>query len=265
MKTYDGYLVDDPENSYVDGIVIDNEFYGSITTPSMGNLYIESAKRYSKYINSNAIMYAEEDIKLDSLRSKRSTDGTQEHVGCGSADKIIDKKMKDEQEKIFRERRDLGDYSNYHEYYKYSKQANIPNFRKSKRSDNEESRNENELQNSTRLEFPDSRTVCNLYLKVDWVLYKQVFHNEGNKVRPEAYFSLFHRFFIIFLLIFKNPETTISYLLAFLNRHVQFLNKIYNDLPFFDAEKQRYFIGVQFMVHRTKVICILNTLYFIIK
>ena len=38
------------------------------------------------------------------------------------------------------------------------------------------------IDTATRLEFDDQRTICNLYLRVDPQLHKEIFNNEGNKV-----------------------------------------------------------------------------------
>ena len=62
----------------------------------------------------------------------------------------------------------------------------------------------------------------------------------------------------------QNVDTTITYLLFFMNKHVEFLNSVYNSLPFYDSNKEKYLIGVQFMIHRTKVKISFNTAPFII-
>lgn len=70
-----------------------------------------------------------------------------------------------------------------------------------------------------------------MYLKVDPFLYQEVFANEGN----------------------SNDQMTITYLLFFLNQQVEFLNSVYGQLKFFDANKRNYYQGLKFMIHRTKV------------
>ena len=39
-----------------------------------------------------------------------------------------------------------------------------------------------------------------------------------------------------------------------MNKHVEALNNIYNSLPFYDSNKDKYYIGLQFMIYRTKII-----------
>ena len=51
----------------------------------------------------------------------------------------------------------------------------------------------------------------------------------------------------------KDNDKTTQFLLFYLNKHVEALNSIYNSLPFFDSTKENYYIGLQFMIYRTKV------------
>ena len=94
--------------------------------------------------------------------------------------------------------------------------------------------NENETNEGgpKRLTYPNGRSVCNMYLKVDPFLYQQVYENEGN----------------------SNDQMTITYLLFFLNKHVEFLNDVYGKLKFYDQNKNFYYQGLTFMIHRTKVL-----------
>lgn len=48
-------------------------------------------------------------------------------------------------------------------------------------------------------------------------------------------------------------EKTTTFLLFYLNKHVEALNSIYNGLEFFDPNKEKYLVGLQFMIYRTKV------------
>jgi hypothetical protein len=82
-----------------------------------------------------------------------------------------------------------------------------------------------------RIKFPDDRTICNLYLRVDSQLHAEIFNNEGN----------------------RDNEKTTQFLLFYLNKHVEALNTIYNGLQFFESNKEKYLIGLQFMIYRTKV------------
>ena len=59
---------------------------------------------------------------------------------------------------------------------KYSSESN-KNFHKKRNSDSL-----TEDVKPARLQFPDKRTVCNLYLRVDPTLYIEIFKNEGNRV-----------------------------------------------------------------------------------
>ena len=80
--------------------------------------------------------------------------------------------------------------------------------------------------------FPDQRTMCDLYLRVDPQLHAEIFRTEGNE---------------------DNAKTT-AFILFYLNKHVEALNTIYNGLQFFDSNKENYFVGLQFMIYRTKII-----------
>lgn len=66
--------------------------------------------------------------------------------------------------------------------FKYSKEAN--------NNDN----HGNRQKRATRVEFPQAKSVCSLYLKVDPFYYNQIFNAEGNKVAHLKYFNsnLFH-------------------------------------------------------------------------
>lgn len=52
----------------------------------------------------------------------------------------------------------------------------------------------------------------------------------------------------------KDFDKTTTFLLFYLNKHVEALNSIYNNLPFYDSTKENYFVGLQFMIYRTKII-----------
>jgi hypothetical protein len=59
---------------------------------------------------------------------------------------------------------------------KYSKEAN-ENW-SAKRA----SRTRRDVKEPARLQFPGKRTMCNLYLRVDPILYREIYRNEGNQV-----------------------------------------------------------------------------------
>jgi len=64
---------------------------------------------------------------------------------------------------------------------KYTKESNTND--KVKRSHSlKQSAIESKENQPLRLNFPDKRTVCNLYLKVDPTLYQEIYNNEGNQV-----------------------------------------------------------------------------------
>lgn len=47
---------------------------------------------------------------------------------------------------------------------------------------------------------------------------------------------------------------TVDFIRNFLHKHVESLNSIYNSLPFYNENETKYYIGLQFSIHRTKVI-----------
>ena len=52
---------------------------------------------------------------------------------------------------------------------------------------------------------------------------------------------------------------TVSYLVFFMNRLVEFLNTVFSEIEFFDQSKESYYTGLKFMIHRTQVF--LKSLY----
>jgi hypothetical protein len=75
-----------------------------------------------------------------------------------------------------------------HSYSRYTKEANDPKrLNRMKRQVNFNnksitSQEEGAMKTRVRLNFPNERTMCSLYLRVDPFLYKLVFQNEGNRV-----------------------------------------------------------------------------------
>ena len=65
---------------------------------------------------------------------------------------------------------------------KYTKEMNSPDKVKRSFSSKYSAIESNENQ-PVRLNFPDKRTVCNLYLKVDPTFYTEIYNNEGNQVK----------------------------------------------------------------------------------
>ena len=157
-----------------------------------------------------------------------------ETAGCGSARRHVKDSMKREQEELYKERlrtEGLDPFYSYREMIdersKYTKEAN-ENYAKRK--------HKRQLNEPQRIKFPNDRTICNLYLRVDPQLHTEIFNNEGN----------------------RDPDKTYTFLLFYLNKHVEALNSIYNGLQFFDSNKEKYLIGLQFMIYRTKVIFYTN-------
>jgi len=233
-------------SSHVSGTIIDGIFYGTIYSDKLGKFHIESAKRYNRTMNdAHSIIYHENDIDLDGhhkLRAKRSNSNSSfdhSYLSCGSSKEQIKKTLQTEQTKLFEERRrvegfdpftcglnkdDLEDLNeSLDEFNKYSKEANTKLPKRKRETLNPEPK---------RLTFPDQRTMCDLYLRVDPQLHAEIFKTEGNQ---------------------DNAKTT-AFILFYLNKHVEALNAIYNGLQFFDSTKDTYFVGIQFMIYRTKII-----------
>ena len=47
---------------------------------------------------------------------------------------------------------------------------------------------------------------------------------------------------------------TITYLLFFINKQVEFLNSVFSKIKFYDAAKENFYTGLKFLIHRTKII-----------
>ncbi len=112
--------------------------------------------------------------------------------------------------------------------HKYTREAN----EKSSSPNNGGRKSRREATDPQRVKFPNDRTICNLYLRVDPQLHTEIYNNEGA----------------------HDMDKTTTFLLFYLNKHVEALNSIYNGLQFFDAQKEKYLIGLQFMIYRTKII-----------
>jgi hypothetical protein len=121
---YDGSLEDEPNDSTVNGIIIDGIFYGTINSKKHGKFHIESAKRYNHTLNAHSIIYHANDINLNLAKSRLSkraahleqheqhhqqdettTEDDQAHLSCGSAKSKVKEWMKREQEALYTERR----------------------------------------------------------------------------------------------------------------------------------------------------------------
>jgi hypothetical protein len=86
-------------------------------------------------------------------------------------------------------------------------------------------------QTGAQINFPNDKSVCTLYLRIDPFLYQTIFNNEGN----------------------KNDKTTQSFLIYYLIQQVNALNTIYGSTKFF-ADSTRYYTGLSFKITRIKVI-----------
>lgn len=202
VNFYEGVLTDEPDDSYVSGSVIDGVFYGTIYSKKDGKYYIESSRRYNHTLDSHSIIYNENHIDLNHTKVnmikrsvKRESD---EDTGCGSNRNPIKDWMKREQESLYKERvKSYGydpfaetddykiyqdDYEKIHGKYKYSKEANENYKNKKKRDSGPDVLDTDETNTAERVYFPESRTICNLYLRVDPQLHTEIFNNEGNRV-----------------------------------------------------------------------------------
>jgi hypothetical protein len=109
LNFYEGYLLDEPNDSFASGSIIDGVFYGTITSKSHGKYFIESSKRYNHTLDAHTIMYHENDINLNQTKVnlvKRDVSKSEDEnlVGCGSSSRDIKSLMKIEQESLFKER-----------------------------------------------------------------------------------------------------------------------------------------------------------------
>ena len=107
---YVGHLVDEPSDSFANGILLDNRFYGTIKSKKLGNYYIEPAKRFSSNSTGktrpyDAIMYNEDQLRSERIMKKRSNDESKIEPETGScAYEKVKKWMNKEQKNIFEEK-----------------------------------------------------------------------------------------------------------------------------------------------------------------
>lgn len=236
--------MDEPNDSFVSGSIIDGIFYGTIKSPKHGKFFIESAKRYNHTLGAHSIIYHENDIDFNRTRHKikRSVfDENKYHqhghehdddMSCASSRKNVKDWMKKEQEALYqarlktdgfdpfsyidRERYNLDENYNFN---KYSREANENNNNKDySHHDHHHYKKRDTQTDSTatsdsssngepkRLEFPNKRTICNLYLRVDPQLHTEIFNNEGNKVNFSSLFYHCSLKYKNFNLIFKKGQ-----------------------------------------------------------
>ena len=231
---YEGVLADEAHESSVTGAIIDDAFYGTIRSKRRGTFHVESPRRYNRTMSdAHAIVYHEDDIRLDldkvarlgrGRRRRRSTgldddDPEEAAMSCGAARRDIHERMKRQQEAMFDDEEEDEEEEEDFEHRSAQARQHL-----SVKGEEEEE--------AIRMDFPNKRTICNLYLRVDPQLHAEVFNNEGN----------------------RDLEKTTTFLLFYLNKHVEALNAIYNSVQFYNADKDKYYVGLQFMIYRTKII-----------
>ena len=89
-------------------------------------------------------------------------------ITCGLSDDEIKKQVESEQKKYSKK----VDHQNEDLMYKYTKEANMKFS----------SRNKRQTASQVQLPFPNSNSVCGLYLIADPFYYNQIYNNEGQKV-----------------------------------------------------------------------------------
>ena len=90
LKFYTGHLVDEPDDSEVNGAFIGSLFIGTIKSFQHGKFYIEPIRRYRKLDETGTIIYHEDDIDFSVFESNKtpneSTILTQnKSMGCGTS------------------------------------------------------------------------------------------------------------------------------------------------------------------------------------
>ena len=200
---YEGILLDEPFDSNVNGLILNGLFYGTIKSKKLGQFFIQSLSKSINNGRSNLIIYHENDVNLNALNNHNNDTSS---LHCGSSNSKINKWLTEEQKKVFNAKEfdpfsyiEMNDIE-YEEKKKYTKDwndqlndnsssrsnLNLKNQKTKRDLNNQTLINENDQnEKAVKLNFPDKRTVCNLYLKVDHVLYNEIFKNEGNQVSFE--------------------------------------------------------------------------------
>ncbi len=182
LTIYEGHLVDEPRDSFVSGTILDGTFIGTIRSKAHGNYYVEPTKRFEESDDSHAIVYHEEDIQM------------RKNVGCGLSFDHVQEALAKQQTNFVqtnKKKSQVSPQKSEHEVkvetrsYKYSQVANGQKERREKR------------QSSSQLPFPEQKSVCSLYLRIDPYLYDYILKREGNNVN---YFPIFSCFLLRFLL-----------------------------------------------------------------
>lgn len=71
-RFYEGYLADEPDDSHVNGFILNGLFYGNIRSKKDGSFNIEHSKPINKSNTIELIIYKNEDVKFDNLKFKPS-------------------------------------------------------------------------------------------------------------------------------------------------------------------------------------------------
>ncbi len=256
INFYEGTLLDEPFTSHVSGTIINGCFYGTIESDTEGKYFIESSRKYNHTLqDAHSIIYHEDDIDLSTIeklkkqnnKHKRSVDSydSDDYLSCGASKKSVEEEMQAEQTRLFGTRGfdpysyiDPDKYHLFndweHETNKHTREAQASANHRDKRATGSKDAKSMKASRDDpqRVYFPDKRTMCDMYLRVDPQLYTEIFNSEGN---------------------FEHAKT-VSFILFYLNKHVEALNNVYNGLKFFDPDQARYYLGVQFLIYRTKII-----------
>ena len=217
LHFYEGVLLDEPESSFASGTLIDGIFYGTIKSAKHGKFYVESARRYNHTLahTSHSIIYNEQNVQMNanelnmhkdfSLRekernkrhtnhsnlnnnqSKPTSQQSDAETSCASSREDVRDWMRKQQEEMYKEKQRNEGFDPFsyigsqgvidlkEGYKKYSKEANTKKFKR-------------QTSEAKRLEFPNKRTICNLYLRVDPQLHTEIYFNEGNRVSVQFVF-----------------------------------------------------------------------------
>ena len=211
VNFYEGILIDEPETSHVSGTIIDGIFYGTITSDLTGKFFIESSKRYNHTLDAHSIIYHENSVNIENTHlTTDDTDTESDKLRCGSSKKTVEDWLKTQQKNLYNQKQKETGFDPYsyvdkdvaHEYHKYSQEAqNDFGHERTKRATKSK-----ESTSPKRVQFPEQRTMCDLYLRVDPQLYTEIYNNEGN----------------------EDNVKTVSFILFYLNKHVEALNSVYN-------------------------------------
>ena len=203
LNVYEGYLSDKPDSSIVKGMIIDDSFYGTIQSKTDGKFFLEPAKKYKQ--TNDGIIYHENDLNLDHSYFQKifssgilgesftlkPTFSNFQPTDCGSEKKsnhdLLSTEIDAETTTVC-----LTLAIKVHNILSFLiKLIYKKNKAEFEEDEKQNSRRSNSFIEPKQLTFPDNRSVCDLYLKVDPFLYEHVFNNEGDKVR----ISYFHFFF----------------------------------------------------------------------